>query len=564
MATASDLRNSLLRLDGKSYRAYREIEGSYHFPQFTLSIDHAQSDPFAPPSRVRVWMAQDRAGYPAAMLTGRASRVALADYLARSFRDVLRRLEARDLAIDAGRQVVLERTAATVDEAGTELRFTAQLPGRGRTILGRAASTLLTETLPRAVMDALPFASLDPDAVQRHVETVEDAQALRAGLEDRGLVAFVADGAVLPRLSGASDLPLRDRVIVFESPPDLRVVLDTPYSGLVSGMGIPAGITLIVGGGYHGKTTLLQALQVGVYDHVPRDGRERVVTLPDGVKVRAEDGRRVEKVDVSPFLHNLPFDVDTTRFSTDDASGSTSQAAGIMETLETGSRLLLLDEDTSATNFMVRDDLMQRLVPAELEPITPYIDRVRALRDRGISTVMVVGGSGDYFEVADRVIMMELYRPRDVTERAHSIGRQAARQPETLGPFEPPAARIPLPASLNAETARGRTRVRVPGLDMIRFGREEIDLPSDQLVEVSQTRAIGVALVHLAAAGYVDGGRTLAEAIALLERQIDAEGLGSIAGNHGHPPGDLARPRPHEVAAALNRLRSLEVRQQER
>lgn len=563
MASQSDLRSTLLRLDGKGYRAYRDIEGVYQFPQFTLSVDHVQTDPFAPPSAVTVRMPQDVARYPEAMLATRTRRVALADYLARSFRSALYRVQARDLAIDAGGQVVVERTAATTDDGGAELRFTAQLPGRGRTIMGRAAATLLTEVLPQAVMTSLPYAALDAAAMQNHVWTIEDAQALRNQLTGRGLLAFVADGAILPRQSGASDLPLRDRVIEFRSPDAMRVTLDTPHSGPISGMGIREGITLIVGGGYHGKTTLLQTLQVGVYDHIPGDGRERVVTVADAVKVRSEDGRRVEKVDISPFLDNLPFDVDTTSFSTDDASGSTSLAAAIMETLEVGTRLLLLDEDTSATNFMVRDDLMQQLVPKELEPITPYLDRVRELRDRGISTIMVIGGDGDYFEVADNVIMMERYRPRDVTAHAHAIARQFERRRyEPVMAFETPIPRIPLPSSINPETPHGRTKVRVQDLDAIRFGREAIEIPDDQLIEVSQTRAIGSALVRLVDAGYVDGRHTVSEALELLYRDIDADGLGAIAGGHRRPPGNLARPRPHDVAAALNRLRSLEVRQQ--
>ncbi|MBV9281052.1 MAG: ABC-ATPase domain-containing protein, partial [Chloroflexi bacterium] len=486
MLSSRDLRDRLLRLDRRGYRAYRDIEGSYRFPQFTLFIDHVQSDPFAPPSRLRVRMPPAEVGYPPAMLQTRGRRIALADYLARRFALAIRAPEARALAVDAGGQVVLERTAAVVTDAGGELRFTARLPAAGRTILGNDAARLLTETLPRAVLASLPFAAFDPEAAWAHLKTVEDAQALRDQLERRGLVAFVADGSVLPRLSGASDLPLREGVIPFQAPPELRVTLSTPHSGEVTGMGIPRGTTLVVGGGYHGKTTLLQAIQVGVYDHVPGDGRERVVALADAVKVRSEDGRRVEKVDISPFLSNLPTGADTTHFSTDDASGSTSQAAGIMEALEAGTRLLLLDEDTSATNFMVRDELMQRLVPKELEPITPFIDRVGELKEQGVSTIHVIGGDGEYFAVADRVILMESYRPRDVTDRAHRVIEEhgAQRRHEAPAPFHLPLPRIPLPASLSAETGGGRTKVRARDVDEIRFGREEIELWTvEQLVD---------------------------------------------------------------------------------
>jgi predicted ABC-class ATPase len=419
--------------------------------------------------------------------------------------------------------------------------------------------------LPPLVLGSLRFASLDPEAIWRHLRTVEDAQALRGQLEKRGLVAFVADGSILPRRSGASDLPLAEGAVPIRSPPELAVRLATPHSGEVAGMGIPRGTTLIVGGGYHGKTTLLQALQDGVYDHIPGDGREKVVTLPAAVKVRSEDGRSVRQVDISPFLTNLPSGTDTSRFSTDNASGSTSMAAGIMEALEVGAPLLLLDEDTSATNFLVRDELMQQLVPKELEPITPFIDRVAELKERGVSTIHVMGGDGEYFAVADRVILMENYRPRDVTAEAHRIvrARPVPRRPEAPGPFRPPAPRVPLPGSLSAETGGGRTKVRARDVDEIRFGREEIELDTvEQIVDPSQTRAIGQTLLHLVSSRYVDGRRALSEALDLLMREIEENGLETIVqGRFGAPPGDLALPRRHEIAAALNRLRTLQVRQ---
>jgi predicted ABC-class ATPase len=330
-------------------------------------------------------------------------------------------------------------------------------------------------------------------------------------------------------------------------------------------MGIPRGTTLIVGGGYHGKTTLLQAIQDGVYDHVPDDGRERVVTLSDAVKVRSEDGRSVKNVDISPFLSNLPSGQDTTRFSTDDASGSTSMAAGIMEALEVRTCLLLLDEDTSATNFLVRDELMQQLVPKELEPITPFIDRVPELKDRGISTIHVIGGDGEYFSVADRVILMENYRPRDVTAEAHRIIQAwgSPRKQEMTDPFRLPTPRVPVPESLTAETRHGRTKVRARDVDEIRFGREEIELGTvEQIVDLSQTRAIGHALLHLVTSHYVDGRRTVSEALELLMREVEEQGLDVITRHRfAAPPGDLALPRRHEIAAALNRLRTLAIRQ---
>ena len=181
---------------------------------------------------------------------------------------------------------------------------------------------------------------------------------------------------LLPRRSGVDDRPLEGGgVVPFRSPESLRVVLQAPNAGSVPGMGVPVGVTLVVGGGFHGKSTLLRALEAGVYNHRPGDGRERVVSDPDTVKVRAEDGRAVAGVDISAFIDGLPLGQDTHHFTTPNASGSTSQAATIVEALESGAHALLVDEDTSATNFMLRDRRMQSLVPKDAEPITPFQPR---------------------------------------------------------------------------------------------------------------------------------------------------------------------------------------------
>eukprot|EP00438_Fugacium_kawagutii_P004327 Skav220059 [mRNA] locus=scaffold1709:61262:63212:- [translate_table: standard] len=206
----------------------------------------------------------------------------------------------------------------------------------------------------------------------------------------------------------------------------MEVSITLPHAGTVTGMGITRGVSVIVGGGFHGKSTLLHALQLGIYNKVPGDGREHVVCEPSAVKIRAEDGRSVKCTDISPFINNLPFGKlavmgtmalwkATTEFSTGDASGSTSQAANIIEALEVGAMSLLVDEaprrqtdDTCATNFMIRDEKMKALVAPDKEPITAFVRKVRPLfEELGVSTILVVGGSGDFFTVADAVIMMD-------------------------------------------------------------------------------------------------------------------------------------------------------------
>jgi len=397
-----------------------------------------QGDPFASPSLLRVRVPQELAGFPPPLYSSPIRRVALEDYITRQFALAIRRFvkgnrgtgKSGMVAVDVGGQEILERTACVVDDLFVEVRFSAGLPAAGRTVLANEAYAIFYQEIPKLVQSALYYTALDEDAVRRHVEVAEDAQALRDQLEVRSLVAFVADGSVLPRESGISPRPMPSgQAVPFDSPPELRVELQAPNRGKMVGMGIPTGVTLIVGGGYHGKSTLLSALEMGVYNHIPGDGREYVVSRAEAVKIRAEDGRRVEGVDISPFISNLPFQKDTTAFSTDNASGSTSQAANIVEALEVGSRLLMMDEDSCATNFMIRDERMQKLVPKEKEPITPFIDQVQNLhQEHDVSTILVIGGSGDYFDVADTVLFMENYRPRVVTQRAHRIAAEDPSQ----------------------------------------------------------------------------------------------------------------------------------------
>lgn len=573
--TGEELRALLARLDRGPYPGYRELRGPWQLGVVTLSIDHVQGDPFAAPSRVRVRLPRTGQGAldPALDGASRVRRVALADFLARRGARAVERHARRGhgsgksglVQIDGPGQEVLERSACRVTDEWVELRLSAGLPAAGRSILGHEATTLLLTTLPAIAWEAL---RLDPDetgAARHHLDTVEDAAALRAQLRERGLVAFVADGAILPRASGVSQRPLAGAV-PFASPPELRVTLRAPHAGAIDGMGVPGGLTVIVGGGFHGKSTLLAAIARGVYDHPPGDGRERVVARADAAVIRAEDGRRVEAVDISPFIGPLPSGGSTARFGTENASGSTSQAANIVEAIEAGCRVLLMDEDTCATNFLIRDARMRRLVPSAHEPITPFVDRVRELHERlGVSTLLVLGGSGDYLGVADTVIWMDAYHPREVTARARAIAREGApREGAQAGdgagrPIVAPPARVPEPASVSAER-RGRDRVRARGTEEIAFGDEEIDLRAvEQIVDPSQTRAIGGLLAHAVARGHLDGRRTVAELLAVLEAALDREGLDLLAERPGEHPGDLARPRMAEVAAALNRLRTLRV-----
>ena len=573
MRSRDDLRRTLSRIDGRGYKAYKDIQGEYDFGEFSLYIDHVQGDPFSAPSRVRVQVPQRSAGFPETTYCADSRNVGLCDLLTRVFDDRLQR-RSQDrrgsgksgiIQIDRPGQEILERTSVNVSSEYVESRFAVGLPARGRTVMGRQAQAIFFEEVPEIVQDALLFRSLDREQVCRHVEIAEDQDFLRRALPERNLVAFVTEGAILPRRSGVDDRPLSiDRAIRFESPPSLRVSFELPNRGPVSGMGVPRGITLIVGGGYHGKSTLMNAIERGVYNHIPEDGREYAVTDPAAVKIRAEDGRGIEKVDISPFITNLPYGTDTVRFSTENASGSTSQAANIVEALEAGAGLLLIDEDTSATNFMIRDHRMQELVAKEKEPITPFIDKVRLLyADEGVSTILVVGGSGDYFDVADIVIMMDEYRPRDVTDAAKAIAGKyrSERSPEGGRAFGQITHRIPVERSFDASRGRRDVKISVKGRSSIVFGRHTIDLSAvEQIVSGSQTNAIADAIIYVRDR-YMDRSRSLREIVDALESDFDENGLDVLSRRH---MGNYARPRGLEIAAAINRLREMRMEQVER
>jgi len=581
--SGDDLSRLLHQIDGRGYKAYKDIRGGYSLAGqgpgggVELFIDHVQGDPFAAPSRLRLRIAMDEAAIPPELWASRMRAIALRDALARELRSVIRSSPGTRaggagsgksglVSIDAGGQQVLDRSAIALTADWVEARVEVGLPASGRRVRGRQAETLLLDTLPDCAERALRWESTDRERVTSIVESVERQESIRLQLAERGLVAFVANGSRLARESGASDRPMAERDCVrFRSPASLEVEI----AGL-RGMGVPRGVTLIVGGGYHGKSTLLRALERAVHPHVPGDGRETVVADPGLVKIRAEDGRSVEAVDIRAFVRELPHaSSDTRRFSSDDASGSTSQAANIVEALEVGASGLLLDEDTSATNFMLRDARMQALVAREAEPITPFIDRVRELWQRhAISTVLVMGGCGDYFDVADTVIRLQDYQVDDATREAQRVAldHPTSRQREAVMPFERPPQRTPLAASFDASSGRRSVRISARERDLLEYGEQRIDLRGlEQLVDISQTRALGAA-IHWVAREQRYRGRdgepgTLSELLDALEALLDESGLDPLDPHHepGHHPGSFARPRRYEIAAAIDRLRSLRI-----
>jgi predicted ABC-class ATPase len=566
MKQSKELHKILQRIDGRSYNAYNDIKGIYDFEFFNLHIEHVQRDPFAGPSLLRV-IVDERAQFPSEIITSKDQRIVVSDFIARVFNSSIRKHgnirggsgKSGVIQIDSGGQEVLERSCVNIMPGKLEIRFSIGLPARGRRIMGLEASRLLGEVLPRIVRDSCFYKNLDSEHLTEEVELYEDANFLRQKIKELRLVSFIRDGSILPRESGISEKQLKNAV-QFKTPESLLVTIDTPNNGPITGMGIPMGVTLIVGGGYHGKSTLLQAVERGVYNHILGDGREWVVTDPTAVKIRAEDGRRIENVDISSFIHNPPMDKNTVEFKTENASGSTSQAANIVESLEAGTELLLFDEDTSATNFMIRDERMQRLVSKDKEPITPFIDRVQEIySEYNTSTVIVMGGSGDYFEVADTVVMMDNYKPEDATEEAMKIKNELPinRKREVNTKFK---FNERYPEAESVKPYKGRTlKLDVRGRHTILLGVESIDLLQvEQLMDKSQTRAIAYAINH--ARTYMDGKHSMNDVMGMIEQDIDRNGLDIVAPSGRRYPHNLARPRIFEFIAALNRLRTFKTK----
>lgn len=559
MKQSEELRELLHSIHRKSYPAYKGLKGIYDFRTYRLSIDHVQGDPFASPSSISVRIWRERAGFPDTYLKEDFQRTALADFLTRQFSAAISRFNFRSkgsgksglLSTSSCSQEILKRTSLSITEKEFIARFEVGFPANGRTINAPELEKIFFDFLPKAVTQSFFYRNLKAEEVRQVIELSEDQNFIRKELPRLGLIAFVADGSILPRESGISQKPMKGSV-PFISPESLRVELTLPHHGKITGLGIRKGITLIVGGGYHGKSTLLSALERGVYNHIAGDGREYVITDPTAVKLRSEDGRLIREVDISLFINDLPNKKDTHRFSTPDASGSTSQAAGIVESMEAESQVFLLDEDTSATNFMVRDSFMQSVIHREKEPITPFLERARDLYEKcGISTVLVAGSSGAFFHIADTVIQMDAYRPMNITEKVKAMLEEYPLKKTDVPDFVMPEFKRELFFKKAGENDRIKTRVR--GKDGFQVGKEALDLRYvEQIVDVEQTAALAAMLRYTME--HINGSKRISEIVEMLEKEISNGGLEAVVGGDCVRCG-LAMPRKQEIFACFNRYR---------
>ena len=567
MQSSTELRSLLNRIDHRGYPAYKDTRGAYQFPGYILSIDHVQGDPFASPSKVSVRVAGRTAGFPRELYGGDYQRIALQDELTRQFgrRAEQFAFKAKGsgksglISVSRCSQEVLERTACRIDPKSGDIVLHMEIgfPANGRTINARELEKILFDFVPECVKYALFYKNMDAKRLRTIVDLAEDQHYIREMLPQMGLCAFVANGSVLPRESGISPRPMKGGVR-FQSPKELEVTMELPHKGKITGMGIRKGITLIVGGGYHGKSTLLKALELGVYDHIAGDGREYVITDNTAVKLRAEDGRSIQKTDISMFINDLPNGKDTVGFCTEDASGSTSQAANVVESIEAGTSLLLIDEDTSATNFMIRDELMQRVIHRDMEPITPFIERIRELYDDyGISTVIVAGSSGTYFHVADTIIQMDRYVPKDITAYAK---KEAKAYPAVSGP-EVPAEQPDFhrcPRTAKGFRENDRIKMKTMGRESVMINKESIDLRYvEQITDSEQVTALGYCMRY-AQKNIMDGKKDLRQIVDELERVIEKGTLAALC-ESSSSISCMAMPRRQEIFACFDRYRSLKM-----
>ncbi len=566
MNTDRQLKSELERIHRRSYPAYKDLKGSYQFPGYVLHIDHVQGDPFAAPSKISVEVPQKTAGFPAELFNESYKRIALQDYLIRAFGKCMSdyMFQAKGsgksglMSISRCGQQVLERTALEMNEKRILARFEVGFPANGRTINSPELEKILFRFVPECVRRALCYQNLDSAKLQGIADLAEDQQAIRQELKKRDLVAFVANGSVLPRESGVSDKPMRG-AIVFESPKTMEVELELPHKGKLKGMGIPRGITLIVGGGYHGKSTLLKALELGVYNHIAGDGREYVITDDTAMKIRAEDGRAVSHVNISPFINHLPNGKDTVDFSTEDASGSTSQAANVVEAVDSGAKALLIDEDTSATNFMVRDALMQSVIAKEKEPITPFIDQAGNLyRNQGVSVILVAGSSGAYFYIADKILQMDTYRALDITEQVKQVCEktgESQQKPEiddtNSGSWKQTGRMLSVG---RIEKKHDQIKLKQFGKDSFSIGRDTVELKYvEQLADSEQTTTLSHIMKYVAEQLEKNPKQEIERLMEHVCRKMEKEGPGAFA--RGTVPGNLAEVRRQEIYACINRYR---------
>lgn len=563
-----ELYQKLRTFTGKNYGLYKSLAGKvWNFGDFDLEFVHVQGDPYAPASRLRFKAPIESLGIPAEWGNFPLKRLALADFLLRRlWKEIEIRSEDQAFPVniaEPGQEIRLRNTlyvggpSENAGKATVEVMLSVELPGDKRQIDVPRAAELLTSTIPDLLLSLYLKSQSDRDLAQKSIESLEIREALLKAVSETGLVAFVPDGAILPRISGTSDLP-KPQAIPFKSPACLSKTFEI-CGKKISGMGIPKGVTVIAGGAYHGKSTLLSALESATVPHVLGDGREWIVIDSSAVKIAAEPGRFVGGTRIAPFVRELPFGVSTERFSTRSASGSTSEAANVIEAIEFGARTLLVDEDASAVNFLVRDSRMRQLIGEKDEPLIPLSDRISELKNLNTSVILVVGACGDFLKSADTVLVMRNYEPSDETARAKDLAKTSEQSSPANAENFPAFGELrcrslsqiakPLTPGLKPRTQMERqVKVRIRGQELS-IGYIRADLravfPSARTAQIS---GLGLFLLNL-----LQNAEDLPaiDAIQKLRSQIQNVGFRRLPQGFSK---DSELPTEQEIAAALLRL----------
>lgn len=559
-------------LQGKNYGLYKSLaDRTWDFGDFVLEFLHVQGDPYAPASRVMIKSSLQMLGFPSEWGGAYERRLALSDFLYRRLSALVReKYPDRDAAVvfDTAGPEMLVRNALWVDNGELRACLQVRLPGDGRKIQAEAAAEILTMVLPDLVSAALyNSGESKPDGVEpelvEHYRVLAERKEILSQLEARNLCAFVPDGAVLPRASGLSELPM-EGAVPFTAPAEMAVTL-VANGREIRGMGIPKGITVISGGAFHGKSTLLQALTKAVYPHIPGDGREGIVISESAVRVGVEDGRSVRGTDLSQFVRDLPGGISTKNFTTACASGSTSEAANLMEAMEAGSDVFLIDEDSSAVNFLIRDVRVRKLLGDDREPLIPLTDRIREIKNR--SFILVAGACGDFLDLADNIIVMASYKAECV--RVNGFVEVAAKIVPNLPAFVEPQCRDfaeyvkPLLPSLRPASAVERqVKVKISGDTLLQIGFLVSDTSkAGALVDKQQRFGAGFMLLNLCqnAASNNDSANGESQKFATIMERINAlcEKIKNV-GFRNLPQGlsrEMSLPRAIDIACVLYRLR---------
>ena len=560
--------NLLAEIDGKPFAEYERLLGDFDFARYVIKCSKIEITRDAENPVFNIRVPQSIAELPGHLYDSPVRRTALEDYLVRNLCAVTERIARfnesgwarRNILIAEPGQKILPRTAVIVTKEYIDARIRIALPYKvyatgERLVDAEMARKVFFEDLPEVVSSSIFCCNLDLDEAEEFVNGMEDADRVRQTLSTLGLVSFVGEGSLLAREPN-SDLPDYERIAPFEVSESAQTEIEVPNSGKIIGLGIPVGLTVVLGDAANGRKDFMSAIAAGVFNHIPGDGREAVVTVSDAVQIEVDRGRSVQEVNITPFLSEAE-DGNPASYSTRSADSFISQAAGTIEALEVGARVLIFDENTSASAFLTTDARVAALLGST--PRASLAQRARQIVDElGIS--LVIGGENlvaEYIPLADTVLKVEDFQVTNITEEAKALN--LALPPEAaavnLGPMLGRSRWI-MPSSIDAAVGNKDVVIEAVDLKAIQFGRSVIELDSvPQIADESQTLTLGL-LLYYAKLRYMQEGYPLREMLDMIDRDLSSEGLGTISRDLR---GDLARPRRYELAAALNRLPTFRV-----